>query len=702
MNAGINKQPARLLRALALGALATASFGSLPSAALAATDKPGIAPPNCTAPNDAQCYKEIRIVNNTNGPIYAIIQGSIQLTEAMNGCTGDVWLQRALANPTKCFPVKSDYYVYVNPKTGIKKGETASVLLPWWTKLDQVKDKGADEYVDWWRGARIYIFDDQTALNDSYTFNSGKQGKQVFSVAGNGPSPKCGPVGAGNKCVAGELGMYRVQPTMLGSSIRSQTPFQLNEWTFANVLSVSNGGTLIDLNVGYNVSNVDQLYLPVALAPVRPTNDVGYMGSVMNVDEFRKRLVAFTGANADLTNATKWPIYNNPINPQTKKRRYPNAGIRVPSALFAFNFYMEPGATVDGKPGQPELVPLPKPFDRTKLPTDFRGIEVNWLNCTTAPYTNCQPGMKDWYLPIKKAMDDSYNTYRAKCFKPTSSPKYMRPDPPSMMPELETYMRFLHGWVPFRVDNVGKDGACTTAMVPDLPLTEQSPSENGIAPVNYMTIQYDFDKFGSKGTQRFNPYTQLIHGKVADGFLDMSAYAFSIDDHESFQSFSGTGLIVAVGGPNGLPLNKRVPQKLPPYYDWYTAAVTPGYLKGDTGWAAYGICSETADKEFPTEEGGVMGIDPRTAPKPCPITFKDKTGKLYKFKILKFNATGTMPYQIWPQFVPTNPNQQFDPTVVSCTNPNDDWCKYIVERAVLVDPLKQNKPTFTLSTRKPN
>jgi len=700
MKAGTSHQPGRTLRALSLSALAVASLSTFASVANAAEDKPGIAPPNCTAPNDKECYKEIRIVNNTNATVYAIIQGSIQLTEAMNNCIGDVWLQRALANPTKCFPVKSDYYIYVNPKTGIKKGETASVMLPWWTKLDQVKDKAADEYVDWWRGARIYLFDDQTALNDSYTINSGNKGKQVFPVAGNGPSPKCAPASGTNKCVPAELGVYRIQPTIIGSAIRTQTPFQLNEWTFANVLSVSNGGTLIDLNVGYNVSNVDQLYLPVALAPIRPTNDVGFMGSVMGVDEFRKRLVAFTGANADQTNATKWPIYNNPINAQTKKRRYPNAGIRVPSTLTAFNYYMEP-AFVDGDTKLPEIIPLSKPFDRTKLPTDFRAIEVNWQNCTTAPYTNCQPGMKDWYLPIKKAMDDSYKIYLAKCFKATSSPKFMRPDPPSMLPELETYMRFLHGWVPFRVDNVGAGGACTTAMVPDLPLTEQPPDKNGMAPVNYMTIQYDFDKFGTKGIQRFNPYSQLIHGKVADGYLDMSAYAFSIDDHESFQSFAGSGLILAVGGPTGLPLNKRVPQKLPPYYDWYTAAVTPGYLKGDTGWAAYGICSETADKEFPTEDGGVMGIDPRTAVAPCPITFKDKTGKLYKFKILKFSTAGTMPFQIWPQFTST-PANQFDPTVVSCTNPGDDWCKYIVERAQLKDPLKQNKPTFTLSTRKPN
>lgn len=692
-----------MVRALSATALVAGAFGG----GLSFGGTPAqaeINAPNCTAPNDAECYKEIRIVNNTEGTIYPVIQGSIQTQQALGDCPkGDVWLQRALANTTRCFPVNNTYYIYINPKTGIKKGEVASVMLPWWTKLDLTKDKGADEYVDWWRAGRFYVFDDQTALNDSYTVNSSILGKKVFPVTGNSPSPKCAPASATNKCIPSEFGMYRAVSEIPGSTIRDQTPFQLNEWTFADVEPLAKGGKLIDLNVGYNVSNVDQLYLPVALAPIRPTDPKGYMGSTMSVPEFRKRLVAFTGANADLTNATKWPIYNNPINPLTRKPLYPNAGIRVPSPLLAFNYYMDP-SYINGVLTMPQMIPLPKPFDRTKLPTDLRAIEVNWQNCTTAPYTNCQPGMKDWYLPIKKAMDDSYKAYLAKCYNALTSPKYMAPDSQNL-PKLETYMRFLHGWVPFRVDNVkGQDAACTPAKVPDLPLTEQSPAQNGVAPVNYMAIQYDFDKFGTTGTQRFNPYTQLIHGKVADGFLDSSSYAFSIDDHESFQSFSGSGLVIAIGGPNGLPLNKRVPQKLPPFYDWYTITLTPGAPASPsaTGWAAYGLCSDTADKEFPERIGGAMGLDPRTTPQPCTITFKDTTGKLFKMKILKFNTAGSMPYQIWPEFTPTGP-VPFDPTVLSCPNPNDDWCKYTNEVAKLHDPAKPgNAPTFSLSARVPN
>ena len=119
----------------------------------------------------AACTKEIRIWNNTDAPIYAVLQGVIQQTDALN-CTlaakggGDVWLQAALGNTKNCYTVNNDYYVYINPTTGIPKNSFASISVPWWSK----RTPGApDLYVDWWRGARVYIFDDQTALNDSYS-----------------------------------------------------------------------------------------------------------------------------------------------------------------------------------------------------------------------------------------------------------------------------------------------------------------------------------------------------------------------------------------------------------------------------------------------------------------------------------------------------------------------------------------------------
>src|SRR5262249_16135552 len=139
----------------------------------------------------------------------------------------------------------------------------------------------------------------------------------------------------------------------------------------------------------------------------------------------------------------------------------------------------------------------------------------------------------------------------------------------------EAYLRFVHGWVPFRVGL-----SCTNKQVPDLPKTSDPPSLLGMAPVYYMQLQYNYEPpFNASGVQQFNAYTRFIHSKTQDGNLDAAAYAFSIDDHESFQNHSGYGLIFAVGGGKGLPNQTRIPQAVPQYYDWYTARVQLGIDK---------------------------------------------------------------------------------------------------------------------------
>ena len=63
---------------------------------------------------------------------------------------------------------------------------------------------------------------------------------------------------------------------------------------------------------------------------------------------------------------------------------------------------------------------------------------------------------------------------------------------------------------------------------------------------------------GQSAAQRllFNPFTLLVHGSQ---YLNANSYAFSVDDAAGFQSNTGEGLVVAVGGPKGLPNNIPVP-----------------------------------------------------------------------------------------------------------------------------------------------
>jgi hypothetical protein len=408
----------------------------------------------------ANCTKEIQIWNNTGGTIYAILQASIQTTDALK-CTkaakggGDVWLQAALGDTASCHKVDHDYYAYINPTTGIPDKGFATLSVPWWSK--RLPD-APDLYIDWWRGARIVIFDDQTALNDSYSLL--KDTGQV-KTAPDSPVVSCTTV-ANNAC--SQLQIFQVTPK---ATIATKTPFQLNEFTFADVAKVTDngnaGGDFLDFNQNYNVSNVDQVYLPIAIEPIRSTSEIGYLGTTLSVTDFRAALAKFTGADTNPTNPASWPIYNNPKI--DNKLTYPNAGIRVPSPLIAFNFYMNP--SIFPPPiSQPEIIPATPP----KLLAD---IEGQWTDCTTGKGTCPET---DLYKEENEVFLESYKTYIGNC---NDVPKYlMQVSKNPLMPSLVAFLRFVHGWVPFNVN-------CAERELP----TVDMPPDGSRAPIDYIHLQ---------------------------------------------------------------------------------------------------------------------------------------------------------------------------------------------------------------------
>ncbi len=666
---------------------AVAAIGS--GATLRSAAAQGVCPDNGgTLP--AECTKEIRIYNNTSGPIWPVVQGSIQTTDALN-CTkaamggGDVWLQAALGRTNSCFTVKNDYYVFINPDLGIPKGGFAAVRVPWWSK--QIAS-AADRYIDWWRGGRVIIFDDKTAKDEILT--QVRKNPMVGYAAGS-PKLLCDPSMAGNGC--NRVLPYQVLP---GTGISAHLPFQLNEYTFADVAKVTDNGTkggeFIDFNQNYNVSNVDQVYLPLAMEPIREPADVGYMGTTLSVTEFRNRLTMFTKVDVDPNNPV-WPVYNNPVVNGAK--RYPNAGIRVPSAQTVFAFYQNPSLFPDGKTF--EIIPKNPP----KLVQDMMD---QWTKCTSDTPTGCPDSAR--YKAINAVFLDSYKNYATTC---NNIPAFLQPVSQNpLMPKQTAYMFPIYGWVPF---NVG----CANA---ELPVVDGLPTLGGHAVLDYFHIQYNYQNLALNRSQWFNPYTQLIHDSKAAGGLEASAYAFSIDDHASFLSNSGGtlpgGLIFAVGGKNGLVNGKPHAPPVPPVYKWYSFSIglgAPGL--GEASWAKYGICSATADVPFPEEEkgGAVLGVDPAVqeinAQNPCPITLEDTKGRHYQIVILRAKAPGTaLPQQpIWPAFEPSA-GKNFDPLTVACpaldgfVSPQD-WCVFSNEVA-RPSPNPLSEPGFyTIGARAP-
>jgi hypothetical protein len=610
-----------------------------------------------------RCTKEIRIFNNTDGPLWAILQASIQKTDARN-CTkadkggGDVWLQAVLEDYSKCYAVKNDYYVYINPTTGIDKGSSVSISVPWWSKRT---DDAPDQYIDWWRGARVIFFDDRDALVDSYA--KLRDNPQVIFAQGS-PKVKCND---GPPCT---LQIFQVTPA---ATIGTQTPYQLNEFTFADVRKVTDngqkGGDILTYNQGYNVSNVDQIYLPLAIEPVRDPPDIGYMGTTMGVSVFRKQLAAFAGVDSKLV----WPIYNNPL--VNNKKMYPNAGVRIPSTQTVFNFYMNP-FFFPKKDNTPQIIP----FDKSNPDADPPELVLNminqWAKCTAASPTGCPSS--EIYKEINDTFLENYKSYINTC---NNVPPFLKPiqqNPPA--PKPISFLTYVYGWVPFNFNCTNKE----------LPTTDQPPDGNR-TPIDYMNIQYNYEDVSLQKKQWFNPYTQLIHDNFKAGGLAANAYAFSIDDHSSFQSNDGGtlpgGLIFAVGGSNGLPNKKQVPPPTPPFFPYFDFSVNLGTPdKGKPYWLSYGICSDTADTRFPGGPGmgyGI-GVDPAlikiTRSNPCKITLVDSKNRKYRVVILQADAP---PKPIWPEY--KSPSG-FDPNVVACPALNgfvapDKWCNFINETA---------------------
>jgi len=633
----------------------------------------------------AACTKELRIWNNTDSTIYAVLQGSKQLTDALN-CTladkggGDVWLQAALGDTKDCHRVNNTYFAYINPRVGIPPNSFVSVNVPWWSKR---KPGAPDLYIDWWRGARVFIFDDQNALNDSYRIL--KKTPQV-EMATNSPVVACNRKAEGNTCRPGQLEIYQVTQE---AEIAATTPFQLNEFTFADVTAVTDngtaGGAFVDFNQNYNVSNVDQAYLPVAIQPVREPADIGYMGTTMSVKKFRQQLAAFTGADINPKKPTKWPIYNNPT--VRGQPLYPKAGIRVPSTQTVLDFYMNPGFFPPPS-GAPLLIPANNP------PPLIDNLLNQWTNCTAADPRGC-PDAKI-YQEINQAFADSYAVYLKRC---KNVPDFLKPvagtNPPA--PTLFAFLRFVYGWVPFNT--------CDPAVtVPDLPTINQSR-----APIDYINVQYNYLDHSLVAKQWFNAYAQLIHGDVAAGGLAANAYAFSIDDHSSFQSNNGGstpgGLILAVGGDNGLPNKTQIPPPVPPVYRKFGFSVSLGAPSaGGAQWERYGICNDSVTTLFPGSADGAyaIGLDPAfekiSADNPCPITLTDTKKRKYQLVVLKAKVP---PDPIWPDFK-ASAGRNFDPKVVKCPAldgfvPPDQWCNFLNETA---DPT-QKPPVYDIGTRGP-
>lgn len=407
------------------------------------------------------------------------------------------------------------YRAYINLDKGVRPGESVSVTVPFYTQLTQKTPIGSSsgEYIDWWNAQRIFFYLGRTAATGAFHYNGADD--HGTPVAPTPVTPLAGAAvpscATNNKhdCEPVKLVYYKsIFPT-------GSIPFDFGEYTFAAAEGPPPGGLkpagsplTIDLKtVNFNVSAVDGVYLPIAMAV--PGDDKRYLGTTTSVENFKEQLDAFSNSG------TSWPHYYpsyfslaHPIaaqpTPQDGDPPYPF--FRIPSANVIFaESYKDPA------PAPPVL--SSDTDGHPKLGTSAQAMVDLWTRCTTS---------SDASDTCKKVRD--VFAFFKRNYLETCQLKPPLPDTPTMLREV-------YGWAEFP--------GCSHAL--------KDTKDYDTVIGEYCELQYNY-LLGAANADIFNPYARLVHET-----LKTNAYAFSIDDKQAFLSVPGDELVITIGGPSGLP-----------------------------------------------------------------------------------------------------------------------------------------------------
>ncbi len=440
----------------------------------------------------------IKIYNNSpNFNIYPVLTTGTS--------TSSLWLQAWFKVPkaqmgNNPYPKLNSFRFYINPTgTGIPPGESVTITLPLFTALvpkAKVDPKLPDQYIDWWGGGRIEIFDAPVstgspppALTALYTQ---RPTQTVVSPILNTQIPTC-------QGCTGNLIMFKDT----GGGFKNNEPSQLTEYTLGAINQSKDPVELNTNNVDFDVSYVDTAYLPVAMTPYNTTlpriAQVGYVGTPQPIGKFRQALRKFVAADSPYVG---WPQF---INNQKKKI------LKIPSLLHIYA-------------GDPDMTRKPWP--------PINKITAGWNACL--PTTNTTPYCKK-LRAVRQMFQANYNNYRkiypSKC---DTSKK------PVVLTEA-LMIQHVYEFTPF-----GENCADPKAN-----LLEKTPGYSASGSAKFHRVKNIFDELQYWPDGRFDPYVLLIHGK--DYVNAPNVYAYSVDDAVGNLQAEGTGMILAVGGKKGLP-----------------------------------------------------------------------------------------------------------------------------------------------------
>lgn len=472
----------------------------------------------------------IQIYNNSASySIYPVLSTGAHLVDTWMQAQFNVPQSQLGDNP---YPTPDTFRLYFNPTgAGIPPNGSITVTLPLYTQLvpnGQVNPKSPNQYIDWWNGGRITLYASPyadgappKALTQNYTARPSQT--IVVPVAG----------AALPTCPACQRAPEIFKDT--GGELPSNDPAQITEYTLGAIDMTKDPYKLDVRNVDYDVSYVDNAYLPAAMEPYN-NPVVGWIGTTQDIDTFRagiqKFLAAFQG----------WPQY---IDNQGETI------LKLPSALHIMQ-------------DQTSLTPQPWP------PVD--NMKSLWKNCMAGGTDPICTNIRD-VNDLFKANYLNYATNYGGAFK-GSCDQTKAPDPPTL--DDSAMLAYVYAWTPFNAN-------CTAQTN----LLEDTPGYQDNNYAGYQKVKAEFDELNNWPTGEFNPYVQLIHDPR---YLNTQyAYAYSVDDAVGNMQTTGDGLIIAVGGTRGLPNPNPATSPIHVPFGW-AASNAVRFVK-------YGVCTDTPDQD---------------------------------------------------------------------------------------------------------
>jgi hypothetical protein len=585
--------------------------------------------------------KTVTIYNNTAANIYPV------LTTSPNGA--NEWIQ-ACKRAATAFPTNLVYKLYVNQGSGIPAGSSVTITLPLYSEIyPGAAPQGMDKYITWWNGGRVILADKNTRLLDTTTTDPNAVDTETATPAAvtcRGQSTSC------------QLTTYysKVQPPV-------NIYAQLSEYTFGAVGTPAGQTTplLIPDNVGYNISYVDHVYLPVAIEPASNPY-IGYSGSAMNIADFDTAVANFLAPGG--TDAG-WPVYNLAVDLAAPHYKLPGG----------YNIFAERAGRENAAGDMPVQPTTGNPFTLTTV-TCIKAAEAG-TQCTDAqqaqPYGKAVQTMQDVWgycvnwgtdqtwkqfvsdpnadpatacsgLNVSQTMKDDLqliHDFFAANYQTYINTAYPGPGCSRIAPavpfDFYQSMKHIYGWVPFN------DNCSNAGLNPLADTTVQFKGKNWthaqVQPLYINQLQYNYKNPVGNTDPIFNPYVKLIHED-----LQMNAYGFSVDDSVGFMQELGSGLIFAVGSPNGLPN--------PGQFDYkggfsMMLGDPPNVAPNQQLIKSYGVCVYPNGKVDPAQctdikqdvimptETKILGFRIGTvADYPIRVSFTDLDGNVYSYDVI--------------------------------------------------------------------